>query len=123
MAGIGRGGSRPIDSKTKLDADPRGQLTSNVPTRSRMIGILSRSIFVCALLILTVRVSAPQSERIWSVYETFGDLVRVVLGLIVCVWLLFHLFRTPKDADEYRTWTYLGLALASLGLVCVFAAR
>ena len=64
----------------------------------RIAGIVLRSIFLCALLVVTVWVSLPQNESIWSVYETPGDLVRVALGFIVCVWILFHLFMLPKDA-------------------------
>ena len=70
----------------------------------RIAGIALRSIFLCALLVVTVWVSLPQNESIWSVYETPGDLVRVALGFIVCVWILFHLFMLPKDAEGYRTW-------------------
>jgi hypothetical protein len=70
----------------------------------RIAGIVLRSIFLCALLVVTVWVSLPQNESIWSVYETPGDLVRVALGFIVCVWILFHLFMLPKNAEGYRTW-------------------
>lgn len=73
-------------------------------TGLRIAGIVLRSIFLCALLVVTVWVSLPQNESIWSVYETPGDLVRVALGFIVCVWILFHLFMLPKDAEGYRTW-------------------
>ena len=73
-------------------------------TGLRIAGIVLRSIFLCALLVVTVWVSLPQNESIWSVYETPGDLVRVALGVIVCVWILFHLFMLPKDAEGYRTW-------------------
>src|ERR1700730_7401118 len=87
-----------------------------VPTRLRIAGIVLRSIFLCALLVVTVRVSLPQNETIWSVYETPGDLARVALGFVVCVWILFHLFMLPKDAKGYRTWIYLGLVLVPLAL-------
>ena len=73
-------------------------------TGLRIAGIVLRSIFLCALLVVTVWVSLPQNESIWSVYETPGDVVRVALGFIVCVWILFHLFMLPKDAEGYRTW-------------------
>ena len=75
-----------------------------VSTSLRIAGIVLRSIFLCALLVVTVWVSLPQNESIWSVYETPADLVRVALGFIVCVWILFHLFILPKDAEGYRTW-------------------
>jgi hypothetical protein len=87
----------------------------------RIAGIVLRSIFLCAMLVVTVRVSLPQNETIWSVYETLGDLVRVALGLIVCIWILFNLFRLPRDAKGYRTWMYLGLVLVPLALACVIA--
>ena len=68
-----------------------------------------------------MRVSAPQSESIWSAYETPGDLIRLVLGVAVGVWILFHLFMLPKDPEGYRTWVYLGLAVVPLALICAFA--
>ena len=70
---------------------------------------------------VTVRVSAPQSESIWSAYETPGDLIRLALGIAVGVWILFHLFMLPKDPEGYRTWVYLGLAVVPLALICAFA--
>jgi hypothetical protein len=93
----------------------------DVPIRLRVAAIILRSIFVCALLVITVRVSTPQSETIWTVFESLGDLIRVVLGFIACVWILAHLFMLPKDAEGYRTWVYLGLALAPLALACAIA--
>ena len=62
------------------------------------------------LLALTWRVSKPQSENILTAYETPGDLVRFAIGLVVCAWILAHVFIPPRDATEYRTWIYLGLA-------------
>ncbi len=68
-----------------------------------------------------MRVSAPQSESIWSAYETPGDLIRLALGVAVGVWILFHLFMLPEDAEGYRTWVYLGLAVVPLALICAIA--
>jgi hypothetical protein len=93
----------------------------DVPLRLRIAGIVLRSIFVGALLVITVRVSTPQSETIWSVFESPRDLIRVVLGFVACLWMLAHLFVLPKDAEGYRTWVYLGLALAPLALACAIA--
>lgn len=93
----------------------------NIPIGLRIAGIVLRSIFVGALLVITVRVSTPQSETIWSVFESLGDLIRVVLGFVACLWMLAHLFMLPKDAEGYRTWVYLGLALAPLALACAIA--
>jgi hypothetical protein len=96
---------------------PNGQ----VPVHLRWAAIVLRSIFVAALLVVTVRVATPQNENIWTAYDSIGDLVRVVLGFAVCVWLIFHLFMLPKDAAGYRTWVYLGLVLAPLALACAVA--
>jgi len=71
--------------------------------------------------VVIVRVSAPQSESIWSAYETPGDLIRLALGVAVGVWILFHLFMLPEDAEGYRTWVYLGLAVVPLALICAIA--
>jgi hypothetical protein len=87
----------------------------------RLTGIFLRSVFVAALLVVTVRVALPQSERIWSVYETPGDLVRLLLGVGAAVWIIAHLFMLPKDADAYRTWVYLGLVLAPLAVIVAIA--
>jgi hypothetical protein len=93
----------------------------DVPIRLRVAAIILRSIFVCALLVVTVRVSTPQSETIWTIFDSLGDLIRVVLGLVACVWIVAHLFMLPKDAEGYRTWVYLGLALVPLALACAIA--
>jgi hypothetical protein len=93
-----------------------------VSTGLRIGGIVLRSIFLCALLVLTVRVSLPQNESIWTVYDTLGDIVRVSLGFIVCVWILFP--RLPKDAKAscLRRWLWRASSLSgdapTLWLVC-----
>jgi len=93
-----------------------------VPTLVRIVGQILRAIFLCTLVVLAVRVSAPQSETIWSAYETPGDLVRLVLGAAVAIGILVQLFRPPKDAQAYRTWAYLGIILAPLAVVVAVAA-
>jgi hypothetical protein len=95
--------------------------TSKVPTSLRMAGTALRTIFIVAVLVVTLRVSMPQSETFWTAYETPGDLIRLALGLAVCVWVVAQLFTVPKDAQAYRTWLYLGLAAAPFALICVFA--
>ena len=82
----------------------------------RMLAILLRAVFIATLLVVTARVSFPQSESIWSAYETPGDLVRLALGFAVGVWILVHLFMLPKDPEAYRTWIYLGLIVAPFAL-------
>jgi hypothetical protein len=48
--------------------------------------------------------SLPQSENIWTIYDEPVDAVRLVLGLLVSAWIVYHLFRLPKDEQGYRTW-------------------
>lgn len=91
----------------------------NMPSRRvRRLGIILRALFIGILIAVTARVSSPQTENIWSVYETPSDLIRMALGLSVCLWLAIHVFILPKDAEAYRTWLYLGLAILPLAIIC-----
>jgi hypothetical protein len=83
-------------------------------------GVAVRTLFLIVLTILTARVARPQMEHFWSAYETPGDLIRVLLGLGVCAWLIVNLFILPKDASAYRTWMYLGLVVLPLSVLCAF---
>ncbi len=80
-----------------------------------------RTAFVGILAMIALRVSLPQSERIWSVYETPGDLVRLALGLAFCAWIVFHLFSIPRDAEGYRIWVRFGIAAVPFALICLIA--
>jgi hypothetical protein len=93
---------------------------SDVPARLRIAAILLYAIFIGILLAVTMRVSSPQSESIWSIYETPGDLIRLALGFGVCLWILFHLFMLPKG-EGYRTWIYLGVIVIPFALALAFA--
>ena len=55
-----------------------------------------------ALVAIAIRVSLPQSETFWSVHETPGDLVRLGLGMAVCLWVAVHLFTLPKTVGAYK---------------------
>lgn len=81
-------------------------------------GLAVRTIFIALLIIITARVASPQLEHVWSIWETPGDLIRVLLGFAVCVWLAVHVFIVPKDPAGYRTWLYLGLAILPLSVLC-----
>jgi hypothetical protein len=87
----------------------------------RILAIVLRALFIGALVVVTLRVSSPQSESFASVYETPGDLIRLALGLAVCLWIVIHLFMLPRTAEGYRTWVYLGLVVAPLALVAAIA--
>ena len=80
------------------------------------MAIILRALFMGALVVVVARVSAPQSETIWSVYETPGDLIRLALGFAMGLWIVIHLFMLPKNAEGYRTWVYLGLVVAPIAL-------
>jgi hypothetical protein len=64
-----------------------GDASTKIPVSLRILAIILRALFISALVAITVRVSTPQSETLWSVHETPADLVRLALGLAVCLWV------------------------------------
>ncbi len=102
---------------------PREKPASNeeVSTGLRVVGGMLRTIFILALLVVIFQVSLPQSETIWTVYDTPADLVRLALGLAVGVWIAVQLFIMPKDAQGYRTWLYLGMVGVPFAVICAVA--
>jgi hypothetical protein len=98
----------------------RKEEISRLPLHIWLGGIAVRTMFLIVLTVLTARVASPQIERLSSVYETPGDLVRVLMGVGVCAWFVVNLFILPRDAGAYRTWMYLGLALLPLSVLCAF---
>jgi len=97
------------------------QQSSEISGGLRTAGAVFRAIFMVSLMLVTLRVSMPQSETIWTAYETPGDLIRVALGVVVCVAIAVRLFMAPKDNHAYRTWFYLGLVAVPFAVICVFA--
>ncbi len=91
---------------------------TTVSTVVWLAGLAARTVFIGSLIVITARVASPQIERLWTLLDTPGDLIRVALGFAVCVWLFVHLFILPKDPSGYRTWLYLGLVLLPLTLLC-----
>ena len=94
---------------------------SDVSLGLRIVATFLRTVFIATLLALTIRVSLPQSETIRSAYETPADLIRLLLGLALCGWLVIQFFQGPTDAQGYRTWLYLGLAAVPFAIVCLVA--
>ncbi|MGB6538278.1 MAG: hypothetical protein WBF58_20205 [Xanthobacteraceae bacterium] len=80
-----------------------------------------RVIFICTVGLITLVVSLPQNETLWTVYDTPLDVVRLLLGLAVCIWLAVQLFKGPQDSQGYRTWIYLGLVAVPFALICLVA--
>src|ERR1700689_1388799 len=94
---------------------------SGITDWSRAAGGLLRTVFIIALSGVTLRVSTPQSETIWTAYETPADLLRMLSGYAVSVGLVIQLFKMPQDAASHRAWLYLGLAAVPFALICLFA--
>ena len=88
----------------------------------RIAATLLRTAFIFILMALMVRVSLPQSETIWTAYDTPADLVRLILGVGVCAWLVYQLFEVPHDAGSSRTWFYLGLVAVPFALIVLYVA-
>jgi hypothetical protein len=110
-------GQTEVMSAQPQQACPRSETElAAMPIGLRLLAILLRTVFFGALIAITVRLSSPQSETIWSVYETPGDLIRLALGFAVCLWIVIHFFMFPKKTDIYRAWIYLGLVVAPLAL-------
>lgn len=57
-------------------------------------------------------------EQLRTIYQTPDDLIRVALGLAVCIWLAVNLFVLRRNVGAYRTWFYLGLVLLPLSVLC-----
>ena len=55
-----------------------------------------------------------------AVHETV-DLVRLALGLVVCVWIALQCFAVPKSARGFQTWVYLGLTALPFTVICIVA--
>jgi hypothetical protein len=102
---------RPTDKSAVAEISPR----------VRVVGAILRTLFILAILLIVAEVSLPQSEKIWTAYDTPGDLVRMVLGLAVGMWIAVQLFILPKDAQGYRTWLYLGIVGVPFALICAAA--
>jgi len=93
-----------------------------IPAGLRITAIVLRALFLAVLALITFRVSLPQNETIWTAYDTPSDVVRMVLGFAVAAWLVFQLFKGPRDQEGYRTWFYLGLVAVPFSVICLIAA-
>jgi hypothetical protein len=111
----------PVQGVRRPDTPETAAPVSDIPFGLHLAGSLLRVVFIAGLLAITVRVALPQSETIWTVYDTPGDVVRLALGLAVCIWIAVQLFRVPKDRQAYQTWLYFGLAGVPFVLFCAAA--
>jgi hypothetical protein len=95
--------------------------TEKISPVLRMTATVLRVVFICIVVLITFIVSMPQNETIWTVYDTPLDVVRLLLGLAVCIWLAVQLFKGPRDSPGYRTWLYLGLVAIPFAVICLLA--
>jgi hypothetical protein len=80
-----------------------------------------RALFFGALVAVIARLSSPQSETIWTVYDTPGDLIRLALGIAICLWVVIRFLMFSNRAEVYRAWAYFGLVVAPLGWATAIA--
>jgi len=109
------------DEMANLEHPPEANVSPDASHVLRLAAIVLRTLFIVLVLVLTLRVSLPQNETIWTAYDTPADLVRLLLGLGVCAWLAYQLFQVPHDAGSSRTWFYLGLVAVPFALITLFA--
>jgi hypothetical protein len=112
------------EGKTLLTAQrpPGSEMeVAAIPLWLRILVMVLRTLFFGALVAVTVRLSSPQSETIWTVYDTPSDLIRVAVGFAVCIWIVVQFFMFPKRADVYRAWVRIGLVVTPLALAMAIA--
>ena len=112
------------EGKTLLTAQrpPGSEMeVAAIPLWLRILVMVLRTLFFGALVAVTVRLSSPQSETIWTVYDTPSDLISVAVGFAVCIWIVVQFFMFPKRADVYRAWVRIGLVVTPLALAMAIA--
>ncbi len=82
--------------------------------------MILRGLFLFTLAIIILHVALPQSETIWSSYETPRDLLRLILGLVAALAVAVQAFRRPRDESGYRTWLYVGGVGLPFALICAY---
>jgi hypothetical protein len=84
----------------------------------RIVGLTLRTLFLLLVMAVTARVASPQTETLLSAYDTPTDLVRTVLGAVVCCFLFVQIFRYSRDPADMRKWVPIGLAAVPLTFLC-----
>ena len=109
------------NTNLRVSQTPKPDEATSKPSSSVWAGgVAVRTIFLIVLIVLTARVASPQMERLSTIYETPGDLIRVLMGVAVCAWFIVNVFKLPKDGGAYRTWLYMGIALLPLAALCAY---
>lgn len=109
------------NTNLRVNQTPKADEATSKPSSGVWAGgVAVRTVFLIVLIVLTARVASPQMERLSTIYETPGDLIRVLMGVAVCGWFIVNVFRLPKDGGAYRTWLYMGFALLPLAALCAY---
>jgi hypothetical protein len=93
--------------------------TASGRRRKRLVGLFFRTAFILAFGLGALWASLPAE----SGYSGIGnlppaDLLRVGMGIVVCIGAIIQAFILPKDEGAYTTWTRIGIAcVATLGTV------
>lgn len=103
------------------DFDDKKSPDLEVPAPLRIAATSLRTVFIVLLGIVTLRVTVAEPETLFSAYVKWGDLVRLALGLAVCVWLAMQLFKGPESVKGYWVWLYIGLVAVPFTLICLIA--
>jgi hypothetical protein len=91
-------GQHPPNDETEIAAIPKGL---------RILAMFLRALVFGALVAMIVHVSSPQSEAIWTIYDTPRDLIMLALGFAVCLGIVI------RFSDFPRRQRHTGLGLIS----------
>jgi hypothetical protein len=90
--------------------------SARVPKYLRVAGALVRSLFIVTLMAITWSLTIPLKATDFGRLST-GDFIRVAIGILICMGMTLELLRQPRDVEGYRTWVYIGVGMAFVGLV------
>ena len=62
----------------------------------RLLGLALRTLFLLVAIVVTFRVATPQSESLWTAYDTPSDMIRFIIGVTVCIFSGFRFFSTRR---------------------------
>jgi hypothetical protein len=116
--------SVPLDDETRTlprNLTAAKESSAEPSTWLRIASLVLRTAFIVLLAVVIAHVSMPQSETLWTIFDTPGDVVRLLLGLAACGWLAVQLFTVPNDVHAHRTWVRLGMIAVPFLLICILA--
>ena len=84
----------------------------------RLLGLALRTLFLLVAIVVTFRVATPQSESLWTAYDTPSDMIRFIIGVTVCIFFGVQIFQYPKNPTDMGKWVPIGVAVVPLALLC-----